>query len=72
MINKLQPGDYGRFHFTQTFKGEITGFNLCAEVIELDGKRILLRDNDGIEYLPKKSDIDFFKLGVKQTDPCGL
>jgi hypothetical protein len=63
-MNEYQVGDYGRFHFKLTCRGVTTGFNLCATVIEFDRKRILLRDNDEIDYLPKKSDIDKFEKSI--------
>jgi hypothetical protein len=67
-MNNIKPGDYGHFHFTLTCKGMTTGFDLYATVIELDGKRTLLRDNDGLEYLPRRIDIDLFEREMKI--PC--
>ena len=67
-MNEYQIGDYGRFHFTLFCKGLTTGFDLCATVIEFDRKRILLRDNDEIEYLPKRIDIDKFEKHDKCHD----
>lgn len=63
MIEKLKIGNYGQFHFTLQKKGmtEKMGFNLIATVIGIDRYYILLRDNDDIEYLPKKADIDCFE-----------
>jgi len=59
-MTDLKPSDYGRFDFVLRRKGIVTPFNLCARVIEIDGKYILLRDNDDIEYLPKRTDIKSF------------
>ena len=60
-MEKLQRNDFGRFCFVIRKKGYITPFDLYATVIEFDGKFILLRDNDEIEYLVKKSDIKSFE-----------
>lgn len=60
-MNNLQKGEYGRFHFTLKAKGKSTGFNLCATIVEFDGKRVFLRDNDDLEYMPKRSDVDMFE-----------
>lgn len=61
-IKRLIPGDYGRFHFTLQKKKTMpkVGFELMATVVEADPKYLLIRDNDGIEYLPKRSDVDYF------------
>jgi hypothetical protein len=66
-LKKLIPGDYGRFHFTLQKKKHLQamGFDLMAMVVETDPKYLLLRDNDGIEYLPKRSDIDVFEKSEK-------
>ena len=63
MIENLKINDYGLFHFTLRKKGmtERMGFELCATVVEIDMNFILLRDNDDIEYLPRKTDIDYYK-----------
>ena len=59
-MKDLKVGDYGRFEFVLQRKGLITSFSLCATVKEIDGKYVLLTDNDDIEYLPKKADISSF------------
>jgi len=63
MIENLKVGDYGRFHFSLQKKGMKIrmGFNLIATVIGVDRYYILLQDNDGIEYLPKKVDVDMYE-----------
>ena len=60
-MTDLKPGDYGRFDFILRKKGLETSFSLHATVIELDGKYVLLKDNDYLEYLPKRVDIKNFK-----------
>lgn len=69
-MTNIKIGDYGRFNFSLTKKGKKTPFDLCAEVIEFDGKYVLIRDNDDIEYLPKRSEIKSFLRDVKPTVPC--
>jgi hypothetical protein len=66
-MDKLTTGDYGRFDFVIKKKGLITPFNLCATVIDIDRKCVLLRDNDDIEYLIPKSDIKSFE---REPQPC--
>jgi len=63
MIEKLKVGDYGRFHFTLQKKGMKVrmGFDLIAKVIGVDRYYVLLQDNDDIEYLPKKVDVDMYE-----------
>lgn len=63
MIDNLKVSDYGRFHFTLRKKGmtERMGFELNATVVEIDKTFVMLRDNDDIEYLPRKTDIDYFE-----------
>ena len=64
-MKNIKTGEYGRFHFTLKAKNVITGFDLYATVIEFDGKRVLIRDNDDLEYLPKRSDVDRFEREPK-------
>jgi hypothetical protein len=64
-MDKLNIGDYGRFNFILIKNGYETPFDLCAEIIDIDRHYILLRDNDNIEYLPRKADIKDFEAGIK-------
>ena len=59
-MNKYTLGDYGRFDFILKKKGISTCFNLCATVMDIDGKYILICDNDEISYLVRQSDIKSF------------
>ncbi len=68
-MEEIKLHDYGRFDFVLRKKGYVTPFNLVATVVEIDGKYILLRDNDDIVYLPKRSDIKSFEPEVKQLIP---
>ena len=60
-MDRIKIGEFGRFIFTVKKKGFVTHFDLMATVIEIDGKYIMLRDNDDMIYLPKKSDIKSFE-----------
>ena len=58
---ELKPGYYGYFEFVLRKKGIVTPFSLHAQVIDIDGKYILLLDNDDVEYLPRRTDIKTFE-----------
>ena len=60
-MNEYCIGDYGRFQFTEWKKGTKKWFSLVAEVKSVDGKCVLLIDNDDFQYLPYKKDIEKFK-----------
>jgi hypothetical protein len=66
-MDKLQISDYGRFDFIIKKKGLTTSFNLCATVIDIDNKYILIKDNDEIEYIVQKSDVKNFD---RSPQPC--
>jgi len=57
---KNEIGDYGRFVFLLRKKQIVTEFSLVATVVDTDAKYILLKDNDDIEYIPKRADILLF------------
>lgn len=59
-MDNLKKGDYGRFNFKLTKKGKTTGLDLMARVIDFDEKYVHLRDNDDLEYLPRRQDIRSF------------
>jgi len=64
-MEQLKKGDYGWFHFYTRSKGIKQGFSLYATVADMDKKYVHLIDNDGIEYLTRRTDIDQFTEAVK-------
>ena len=69
MGEKMSIGDYGEISFTikkrrkYPVSGDmfiIQGYVMVAEVIDLDNRNVLIRDNDGIEYLTSKGRIRNF------------
>ena len=69
MGEKMSIGDYGEISFTikkrrkYPIPGDpfiIQGYVMTAEVIDLDNRNVLIRDNDGIEYLTSKGRIRNF------------
>lgn len=69
MGEKMSIGDYGEISFTIKKRRKIPipgnlfiiqGYVMVAEVIDLDNRNVLIRDNDGIEYLTSKGRIRNF------------
>lgn len=67
----INIGDYGELSFTirkkrkDIIKGEepfvITGFVMRGEIVDIDAKYLLFRDNDDMEYIVTKSRIRGFE-----------
>lgn len=79
-INGFAIGDYGRFSFTKKFKRKYTlkndekyfefGYEIVAEVIEIDKLNILIKDNDEIEHLIERKRIrGFWPLAKPGAEP---
>ena len=58
-MNKLKPGDFCHFQFTQWPKGLETPMDLYGTVIIVYEGAILIEDNDGYPYLVLKKDIRY-------------
>jgi len=62
-MTELQLNDYGRFRFTISNKKHkiAMGFNLVGCITDVDKYRVEITDNDGLLYMPKKSDVTLFE-----------
>ena len=70
MGDKMNIGDYGEISFILRKKRKIpidgdwyitTGFILRGEISDIDSNNVLIIDNDGMIYIPRKKDIRSFE-----------
>ena len=70
MGEKMNIGDYGEISFTLRKKRKVpidgdwyitTGFILRGEISDIDSNNVLIIDNDGMIYIPRKKDIRSFE-----------
>ncbi len=66
-MNDYKIGQFGHASFKIKKKGQtITGFNGYGKIIDIETKCILFQDNEGFEFIVKRSDFNFeaceFKL----------
>ena len=68
--DKMNIGDYGEVSFTLRKKRKVpidgdwwitTGFILRGEISDIDSNNVLIIDNDGMIYIPRKKDIRSFE-----------
>jgi hypothetical protein len=61
-MEQLKIGDFGRFVFTLRARKIIAGPHDIsgAEIIDMDRSHIMIRDLQGVEYMPRRIDIREF------------
>lgn len=68
--HEMNIGDYGEISFTLRKKRKIpidgdwyitTGIILRGEIADIDNNNVLIIDNDGMIYIPRKKDIRSFE-----------